>query len=86
MNDPFVHQQAGIWADRVRAKPAPAAARVREMYLRAFGRPPTNEEQAACLEFLAEQGARHGETADSSKAWADLAHTLFNAKEFIYLN
>jgi hypothetical protein len=56
------------------------------MYLTAFGRPPTADESAACVEFLSEQGTRYGVMANDPRVWADLAHTLFNAKDFIYLN
>jgi hypothetical protein len=74
MNDPFVHQQAEAWAKRV--MDMPAGERVREMYLSAFGRPQTDEESAACRAFI--------EGKDAT-AWADLAHALFNVKEFVFL-
>jgi cytochrome c553/mono/diheme cytochrome c family protein len=86
LNDPFVHQQASRWGRAVHAGQVPPAEKVRRMYLNAFGRPPTADETAACLEFLAEQTSRYGKGKDSPEAWADLAHTLFNTKEFIYLN
>ncbi|HKB05720.1 MAG TPA: DUF1553 domain-containing protein, partial [Gemmataceae bacterium] len=86
LNDPFVHEQAARWAESVRTGPGGPAEKVTGMYLTAFGRPPTAEELAACLEFLTEQGARYGVTAADRKVWADVAHTLFNAKDFIYLN
>ena len=72
MNDPFVLGQARSWADRVRKDPdvAPAAS-VDQMYREAFGRPPSDDERSAALAFLAESGT-----------WADLAHVLFNVKEF----
>ncbi|HVK18360.1 MAG TPA: DUF1553 domain-containing protein, partial [Fimbriiglobus sp.] len=76
MNDPFVHQQAEVWAKRVMTMPA--EDRVREMYLSAFGRPPTAEESAACRAFV------DGKEGDV-KAWADLAHALFNVKEFVFV-
>ncbi len=50
------------------------------MYLEAFGRPPTSAERAAAASFL---GRRPGATADAGQAWADLAHVLFNVKEFV---
>jgi len=48
------------------------------MYLSAFGRPPTAEESAACQAFV------EGKESDA-KAWADLAHALFNVKEFVFV-
>jgi hypothetical protein len=86
MNDPFVHQQAEVWARRVHATPGPPAGRVEGMYARAFGRPPSAAERDACLAFVREQAKRYGCGADDLKPWADLAHTLFNTKEFIYLD
>jgi hypothetical protein len=76
MNDPFVHAQAEAWAKRVLEMPA--GERVRGMYLSAFGRPPTAEESAACRAFV------EGKESDV-KAWADLAHALFNVKEFVFV-
>jgi len=43
-----------------------------------------SEELAQALAFLAEQGKEHG--ASDVRAWADLAHVLFNVKEFIFLS
>jgi Protein of unknown function (DUF1549)/Protein of unknown function (DUF1553)/Planctomycete cytochrome C len=87
LNDPFVQEQAARWGETARSGPGAPAEKVAGMYVAAFGRPPTAEESAACLKFLAEQGRRYGATADDDpRAWVDLAHTLFNAKDFIYLN
>jgi hypothetical protein len=79
MNDPFVHQQAEAWARRVLAGKGTAAERVAGMYRAAFGRTPTPEELRACLAYLG------GPATDDPAAWADLAHVLFNVKEFIFL-
>jgi hypothetical protein len=60
------------------------------MYLSAFGRPPSDAEMTACLAFLEQQvkasGGRQSPGADDLAVWKDLAHTLFNVKEFIFLN
>jgi hypothetical protein len=79
MNDPFVHQQAAFWARRTLAEAETPRARVEAMYLRAFGRPPTRAEGRPCLDFV-------GRRADDPAAWVDLAHVLFNTKEFIFLH
>ena len=85
MNDPFVHQQAALWAKRVLNTPGSTPERIQRMYVSAFGKPANNEEQKACEEFLTAQAERyHGKEAEA-KAWADLAHALFNVKQFIYL-
>jgi len=86
LNDPFVHQQAEVWAKRVLSRPGPAGERVDGMYVNALGRPPTDDERAACLAFLEGQTKRYGVPADDARVWADLAHTLFNVKEFIFVN
>jgi hypothetical protein len=76
LNDPFVHQQAELWAKRVLAQPGSTQERIVRMYESAFARSPTETELAACLDFLKGQPA----------AWTDLAHVLFNVKEFIFVN
>ena len=86
MNDPFVRQQAGVWAKRVCDRPGSDQERIDRMYLAAFGRPPSGEERSACLDFLESQAKNAGKRADDPAVWADLAHALFNVKEFIYLN
>jgi hypothetical protein len=88
MNDPFVREQSELWARRLLAGPASTPAeRVAEMYLAAFGRRPEPEETAAAEEFLREQAPAYGDSAADldARAWADLAHVLFNLKEFLYI-
>ena len=85
MNDPFVVEQAKLLAKKLVPISDPTE-RVRQMYLAAFSRPPTPEEIADAATFLAEQRALHTAKDADERAWADLAHVLFNVKEFIYLN
>jgi hypothetical protein len=82
MNDPFVVAQAKLWAKNSMAQ-TDAATRVQQMYLTAFGRPPSATESRAALEFIAAQTRLHDGNAET--AWGDFAHVLFNVKEFIYL-
>jgi hypothetical protein len=85
LNNPFVLQQAELWAKRVLASPPQTAEdRVTSMYRTAFGRLPTEKEMMAATAFLTHQGREHGEP-DHPKAWSDFAHVLFNAKEFIFV-
>jgi cytochrome c553 len=84
LNNPFVIQQAELWAKKVLAAPGTAEARVTEMYATAFGRAPTKDELTAATDFVAELSKDYGKP-DHPKAWADLAHVLFNAKEFIFV-
>ena len=90
MNDPFVIEQAGLWAKKILADESLIPeARVERMYLEAFARPPQGEEQLAAIDFLAQQAQRHGVDFSSNPrceaVWADLAHALFNSKEFIFV-
>jgi hypothetical protein len=84
LNDPFVHQQAQLWAKRVLAQPDSTQERMMRMYESAFTRPPTEAELAACVDYLECQPA--APARDDVAAWTDLAHVLFNVKEFIFLD
>jgi hypothetical protein len=86
MNDPFVHQQAEAWARRVLAQPGSADARIGRMFASAFGRAPTDLELSACSKFIEEQARLHNVGSNDASPWKDLAHALFNVKEFIFLN
>jgi hypothetical protein len=90
MNDPFVAGQARLWAKRVLAAPGLAPPeRIDAMYRAAFARPPADREMAETLAFLESQGRALGlpETSwcGDPRVWSDLAHVLFNAKEFMFL-
>jgi hypothetical protein len=84
LNNPFVLQQAELWAKRTLAGSRTAEERIAAMYEAAFGRAATKEERVAALGFVAEQAREYGKP-DHPKAWADLAHVLFNSKEFIFV-
>ena len=86
MNDPFVQQQAAVWAKRVIGQGGSDKERITRMYLAAFSRPPTDVEVSDCIDFLRAQAMLADKKPDDPAAWADLAHTLFNVKEFIFLN
>jgi Protein of unknown function (DUF1549)/Protein of unknown function (DUF1553)/Planctomycete cytochrome C len=86
LNDPFVHQQAEVWGRRVLSRPGTPGQRVEGMYVSAFGRLPTEGERIACLTFVEGQAKRYGVKMEDAKVWTDLAHTLFNVKEFIFVN
>ena len=84
MNDPFVREQAGLWATRLlRELPgATDVARVNWLFETAFARPATAEEQAFARDSLAELRALHG---GELVVWTEFGHALLNANEFIYL-
>ena len=90
MNDPFVIEQANVWARRVLGDTQlEPGERIGLMYQTAFGRPPTDAELAAGLDFLKEQASTHGLQGDAwqrdARVWADYGHVLRNAKEFIFV-
>lgn len=85
LNSPFVHEQAGIWAKALLAQSFPTdAERIRWAYRVAFGRLPVAKELAVSEAFLADELAK--EKRSREEAWADLAHTLLNVKEFPFLH
>jgi hypothetical protein len=86
MNDPFVHGQAERWANTVLTAGGTPGERITAMYQAAFARAPSESELAACLGFVERQSHLTGGKPDDPAAWTDLAHALFNAKEFIYLH
>jgi hypothetical protein len=89
LNDPFVLQQADYWAERLLRQTEDAAARVERMFQTALGRPPTAEERerfvAAVGRFAQLHGAGTEQVLTCRAAWAELAHAMFNLKEFIYV-
>jgi hypothetical protein len=70
LNSPFVVEQAKLWA-------ASAHPTVDDLYLRTLGRPPSNAERQQAQAFLASQ--------NEAEALAQLAHALWNVKEFLYV-
>jgi len=92
MNSPFVKQQADALAAKLlKDYPANAEARVREAYLRAYGRPPKGEELQQATSFVSQyESALATKTpafaARSQTAWAGLCQAIFSASEFMYLN
>ena len=90
MNDPFVVEQSARWAGRIVAEASISADEgIARMYREAFARPPSPDELAGARGFLVAQTALHGgdfaTDPRQAAAWADLAHALINAKEFIFV-
>ena len=91
MNDPFVVEQSHAWAKRVLSlKDLAPEERIERMYLEAFAREPTPAEAGAAIGFVRSQSQEYGIAADATsmdeRVWADLAHVLFNVKEFVFVN
>ena len=87
MNDPFIVEQARLWAAGLMGNPrlSTLEEQVEQMYLAAFARCPTREEQAAAQRFSQRQTELYGSDADDLRLLADLAHALFNVKEFVFV-
>ena len=90
LNHPFVIEQAGFWADRVMAdSEMDVERRIADMFETALARRPDAVELTRLRGLAAEIGSLHGvnreELLKSRAVWKDIAHALFNLKEFIYL-
>ena len=89
MNDPFVVQQAELWAKRtLQENSGSAEARINSLYESGFARLATQREILDGIEFLKSQTAAYEATANwetDLRVWKDLCHVLFNVKEFVFL-
>ncbi len=94
MNDPLVHELATSWTRQIRTLPGDDQQRLEQMFLAALGRQIEPLEREALLEYLDATSTvgLNGETAvavndgtEREAAWIQIAHTLFNLKEFIFL-
>ncbi len=86
LNNKFIGEQAGQFAERLRrsiADDAPdvTALRIVSAYRLAFGRFPTDEERRIATKVVAE-----GNAASPQGGWTDLAHILLCSNEFTYLD
>jgi hypothetical protein len=84
LNDPFVSEQASLWAKEL-LKTQGTDARLQRAYLAAFSREATAKEMAMMKAFLEGQAELHRSGPDDLGLWSDLCHLLFNKKEFIFL-
>jgi hypothetical protein len=90
LNDPFVLQQAETWATRLVAQPdAAVSTRIDTMFQTALGRLPAVEErerfERAARKLAELHQVPEGDLLKSLPVWKDLAHAVFNLKEFIYI-
>jgi hypothetical protein len=88
MNDPFVLEQAERWAKRLLEAEVDTETRIGQMFVRAIGRPPNADELARCLQFVSQDVSYLRATGDGTSeldVWRDLAHVIFNLKEFVFV-
>ena len=84
LNDPLVSSLADHWAGQLLADGHTAPeARLRAMFVRALGRQPSSEELAR---WSAAVGGFSGTTPLmlDRQAWQNVAHAMFNLREFLY--
>lgn len=85
MNDPFIVQQAELFADRILDLAGLTTdERISRIHLAAFARGATQQEIDQMTAFLKAQSDANWQT--NPDAWRDLCHVIFNRKEFIFLN
>jgi hypothetical protein len=87
MNNPFVVEQARVWAERLLRETAGATTeeRVGRLCSAAFSRPPTDEELASGVGFIRLQAAEYNGGEGDPRVWADFCHVLMNVKEFVFV-
>ena len=91
LNDPFVLAMAKHWGDRVLKDGATTPeVRAKAMFASALGRPPRGEELSRLVKLADRSAELHGLAPGALMAcapvWHDVAHALFNVKEFIYVH
>ncbi len=91
LNNPFVHDQAGRFAEALIAAESVPASRLDLAYRRAFTRPPSAAESRRALAFL----ERYAQSLESDgmdpgrrerESWSALARTLLASNEFLFIN
>jgi hypothetical protein len=90
LGDPFVAGQSGFWADHLIAdKALTVESRLDSMFRAALGRWRDGAERARFTGLAKEVASLRQVTPDklldSRDVWKDVAHAIFNLKEFIYL-
>ncbi|MDB6036316.1 MAG: hypothetical protein JWM99_157, partial [Verrucomicrobiales bacterium] len=89
LNDPFVIEVSRVWASLLIGEAQSEPARVNTMFERAFARPATAAELITSQTYLADLAREYNTPPDglltSEPVWRDFAQSLFNFKEFIYV-
>ncbi|MCB1079498.1 MAG: DUF1553 domain-containing protein, partial [Verrucomicrobiae bacterium] len=84
LNDPLVKELSRQWASAELTRQADDTTRLRSMFLKGFGRPPTSDEAERWLTAFAPGETKEGRFSTALDRWTEIAHTIFNTKEFIY--
>ncbi|TWU57685.1 Planctomycete cytochrome C [Rubripirellula reticaptiva] len=87
INDDFLHDQAGLIAQRFVSQHDNDTARIEDAFLTILNRPATTEEVDWMSEHLRAVGKRLADTKDLDKrAWTSLTLSLLRLNEFLYLD
>lgn len=90
LNDPFVVQQADVWSQKLISRTGDSlATRLDAMFRSALSRSPTAEELARFEATILQLAELHqipaGDLMTSQVLWKDVAHSLFNLSEFLFI-
>ena len=90
LNSPFVIGQAAEWGRRLAESEAgTVGGRLDHMFLKALARQPTAAERARLTDYLTAVASQRGTTEDlllyDSEVWQDVAHSLFNLMEYVFI-
>ena len=89
LNNAFVLRAADAAADRLLEGKDGEAERIREAFVRFYGRPPTTKEQASAEKFLKAYRAQLkkdgvSESRQERESWSAFCQALFASAEFQY--
>ena len=90
LNSPFVIGQAAEWGRRLaEGEAASIDGRIAHMFVKTLARPASEAERARIVDYLnavaAERGVDPSLLLYDAAVWQDVAHSLFNLKEFIFI-
>ncbi len=86
LNDPFVVEMARRWGEKLAVDGRTPEERIDGMFRQALGRGATAVEQARLRGLAAELASLHqADMVSSAVVWKDVAHAVFNLKEFLYV-
>jgi hypothetical protein len=91
LNNELVHKESAAFAQALIEQQQDTAARLRQAYLCAFSRPPTEAEQAKSLAFLEQYDHALKEEGCAPErreleSWSALARTMMRSNEFFFVD
>ena len=86
MNNHFVIRQSEAFAKRLLRSEASREDRIRQAFVLAYGRPPTDQERAASVAFLSRFPDSNGDRANEETSMTAFCQSLFASAEFRYID